>query len=276
MTILTLVSGTVRELTSKATLYVLAGISTIILIGVLILVSSTTTPDGVVLRLLGNDVSPPVPADAFATTVMQVESSLAAGLFVGVVLFGLFATAGVIPDALDKGTVDLYLSKPMSRWEFLFGKYLGSVTGILLNVLYFVGALYVIMGLRVGVWNANLLSAAFLMTFAFASLYSIVTFFGVLSRNMGIAIIAGFAYLFVVGPLLEHRESGLYLLGQNGVYRRAVDGLFYLLPQIGITQSNVLRLIGGAGIDWKPFGQCLLSSLAILLGSTVLLERKEF
>jgi ABC-type transport system involved in multi-copper enzyme maturation permease subunit len=276
MIILTLLAGTIRELTSKATLYVLAGISTVILLGVLVAVSSTTTPAGTALTLLGNDVSPPVPQETFAGTVMQIEASLAAGLFFGVVLFGLFATAGVIPDALDKGTVDLYLSKPIARWEFLLGKSLGSICGILINVIYFVSALCVILGLRVGVWNVHLITSAFLMTVAYAALYSIVVFFGVLSRNMAIAIIAGFLYLVVFDPLLENRASGLYLISTNVVYRGALDGLFFALPQIGSTQANVLRLIGGASVDWKPIGQCLLSSLVIFLGTTALLERKEF
>jgi ABC-type transport system involved in multi-copper enzyme maturation permease subunit len=276
MTILVLIAGTIRELRSKATLYVLAGISTLVLLGVLVSVSSNTSSAGTALTLFGNEVSPPVPEDAFSSTVMQIESSLAAGLFFGVVLFGLFATAGVVPDALEKGTVDLFLSKPIARWEFLLGKYLGSVGGILLNVLYFVGALCVILGLRAGVWNVNLITAAFLMTFAFAALYTIVVFFGVLSRNMAIAIIAGFLYLVVLDPLLDHRETGLYLISTNSIFRGAIDGLFYLFPQIGLTQANVLRLIGGAGIDWKPIGQCFLSSLVIFLGATALLERKEF
>jgi ABC-type transport system involved in multi-copper enzyme maturation permease subunit len=276
MIILTLVSGTIREMASKIILYVLAGISTIVLLGVLLAVSSTTTDAGTTLSIFGNQVSPPVPAEEFATAVKQMEAGLAGGLFIGVILFGLFATAGVLPDALEKGTVDLYLSKPIARWTFLLGKYLGGIGGIFANIVYFVGVLFVILGVRTGVWNVHLLSAALLMTFAFASVYSVVAFFGTLSRNTAIAIISGFLFLFVVSPLLESRESGLYLISTNGIYRGIVDGLFYALPQFGVVQSNTLKLIGGGALDWNPIGQCFLSTVVILLGTAALLEKKEF
>jgi ABC-type transport system involved in multi-copper enzyme maturation permease subunit len=276
MKIIALILGTSRELAAKATLYVLAGISTLLLLGVALSVSSATHDGKSALVIFGNEVTPPAGDDAFPKLVSQMESSLANGLFVGVVLFGMFATAGVLPDALDKGTVDLYLSKPIARWELVLGKFLGAVTAIGANILYFIGVLWVIVGLKVGVWDFGFLISIPAMTFVFACLFAVVAFFGVLSRNMGIAIIAGFVYLLVIAQLLEGRETGLYMLSSGSVYRAIIDGLYYALPQIPSMQGNLLRSISGTGFDWRPFGQSFLSSAAFLGLAAWNLQKRDF
>jgi ABC-type transport system involved in multi-copper enzyme maturation permease subunit len=276
MKILALILGTCRELAAKATLYVLAGISTLILLGVLLAVSSTVHDGKSVLVIFGNEITPPTGEEAFPQLISQMEASLANGLFVGVVLFGMFATAGVLPDSLDKGTVDLYLSKPIARWELVLGKFLGAVTAIGANILYFIGLLWLIIGVKVGVWDAGFLIAFPAMTFVFACLFAVVAFFGVLSRNMAIAIIAGFVYLLIIAQLLEGRETGLYMISTNSVYRTIVDGCYYVLPQIPNMQGNLLRSISGGSFDWRPFGQSLLSSGAFLGLAAWNLQRRDF
>lgn len=276
MKILALILGTGRELAAKATLYVLAGISTLVLLGVVLSVSSATHDGKSALVIFGNEITPPSGDDAFPQIIAGMEASFANGLFVGVVLFGMFATAGVLPDALEKGTVDLYLSKPIARWELIIGKFLGAVVAIGANILYFIGALWLIIGIKVGVWDAGILTSIPAMTFVFACLFAVVASVGVLSRNMAISIIAGFVYLLVIAQLLQGRESGLYMLSTNQVYRSVVDGFYYALPQIPNMQGNLLRYISGAGFDWRPFGQSFLSSAAFLGLAVWGLQKRDF
>ncbi|HEX7572658.1 MAG TPA: ABC transporter permease subunit, partial [Bacteroidota bacterium] len=228
MKIITLVRGTIRELAAKATLYVLAGISTLMLIFAALAIGADSTADGMSITFFGKPASPPVTHETLADLAGKLEAGFAGGLFFGVVVFGVFGTAGVIPDALEKGTVDLYLSKPIARWQLLLGKYLGSVTVMFLNILYFIGGLWLIVGVKVGVWNTQFLLSSFLLTYVFASLYAVVALFGVVSRNMAIAIIAGILYLLLVAGPLESRQTGLYLLSESGIYRGILDGLYYI------------------------------------------------
>jgi ABC-type transport system involved in multi-copper enzyme maturation permease subunit len=276
MKLLTLVLGTGRELSAKATLYVLAGISTLILLGAAATLSRSTTDEGSTLLLFGNPAGPPATPEVFSGMVNSMEAAFAGGLFAGVVLFGMFATAGVLPDALERGTVDLYLSKPIARWELLAGKYCGSVLAMFVNIIYFIGFLWIIVGVRVGIWNMNLLLAGLMMTFAFACLFAIVSLFGVLTRNMAISIIVGFVYLFVISEVLQNREEGLYHLSTNEIYRGILDGLYYVFPQIPAMQHNVLKLVAGNGIEWRPFVQSFLSSTGILALAAWILGRKDF
>ena len=276
MKILALITQTLHELSAKATLIVLASISTFIIIGTSLAVSSGSSADGETLMLFGNAITPPTTAENLGGLIRQMQAGMAGGLFAGVILFGVFATAGIVPDTLEKGTVDLYLSKPIARWELLLGRSLGAVAVMLVNILYFIGAIWLLFGLKIGYWNHSLLLAALTMAFVFASLFSIVAFLGVLSRNMAIPIIGAFLYLLIIGSVLESREHGLYLISENVIYRGAIDGLYYLLPQLSAMQRVVSQLITQASVDWKPFVQSILSSALIFGGAAAMLHRKDF
>jgi len=276
MKTLTLIMSTFRELLTKATIYVLAGISTLILLAVLAGVSSSSGPEGTTLLMFGSPIGPPMPAEAVAEFVSNMLAGFAKGMFAGVVLFGVFATAGIIPDSLEKGTVDLYLSKPLRRWELLLGKYLGGVCVVVVNILYFLGGISLIFGIRLGIWDFQFLLSTFILSFVFACLFSVVGFLGVLFRNSAIPIIGAFLYLLIVGPILQQREHGLFMISENGIYRGIVDGIYYLLPQLGGMMDGVSNVILRQEIDWKPFGQSLLSSMVFLGGGVLILNRKDF
>jgi ABC-type transport system involved in multi-copper enzyme maturation permease subunit len=274
--ILALVMHTFRETAAKATLWVLAGISTLVLLVVSLGLSTGSSADGVVLMLFGNPTSPPLDQPHLAQAVATLEAGLAGGLMLGIFLFGLFATAGIIPEALEKGIVDLYLSKPIARWQLLLGKSLGAIAVVLANIVYFIGALWAVVGIKAGVWDFQFLAMSLLMTFVFACLYSIVAFFAVLSRNMGLAIIATFLYLFIIATALESRAHGLYLISGSSIYRSVIDGLYYILPQISGMQQQISALILKQEADWRPFAQSLASSSAIFAAAAAMLQRKDF
>ncbi|MCK5572422.1 MAG: ABC transporter permease subunit, partial [Bacteroidetes bacterium] len=202
MKILALVLHTFLELRAKVTLIILVGISTIVLLGVSLALSSVESEAGATLMIFGQPMGPPVPQEDLAKLVATVQGGLAGGLFFGISLFGLFATSSLIPDALEKGTIDLYLAKPMGRWQLLLGKHLGAVAVVFANVVYFVGASWLIIGVKVGVWNPQYLAAGLTMTFVFACLYSIVVLLAVLSRNTAVSIIGAFLYLYILSDVL--------------------------------------------------------------------------
>jgi len=205
-----------------------------------------------------------------------MQAGLAGGLFTGIILFGIFATAGVIPDALEKGTVDLYLSKPIARWELLLGKYLGAVAAIFVNVLYFMAGAWIIFGIKCGVWDTRILLSTFTITYMFACLYAVLTFIAVLTRNTPVSIILVYLYLFVIGPVLQNRETVLYLISDNTIYRSFIDGVSYLFPQLDAMRTNGAKQLLAQEMDWKPFVQSLLSASAFFLGGAVLLKQRDF
>ena len=275
MRILTILFHTFLELRAKVTLIILVAISALVLLGVAFSLSASETPEGVTLMIFGNPLGQPVPPDAIATLVAQIQTTLAGGLMTGVFLFGIIATASLLPDALEKGTVDMYLSRPMWRWELLLGKHLGATAVLGVTILGFMTGLWLVVGLRVGYWNHALIPAALLITFVFLTLYALVVFLAVLSRSTPVAILGAFLYYFILDGILESRERTLYLLSENGVYRTVLDGLYYIFPQVSSMQATIGQTIAQGSPGWEPLLQGLLSATAWFVAGAAVFGRQD-
>lgn len=276
MKILALIQYTFRELIARATLIVLASISTLILLFSLLAFSARTTDAGTIVQFFGNDMSPPVSGELLEQFVAQLQSGFSGGLFLGVVLFGVLATAGAIPDMLERGTVDLYLSKPLPRWQLLLGKYLGAVAVVFANIVYFIGALWLISGIRLGVWNVAFLTSALLLTAVFASLYAVIVFASVLTRTTAVAVLAAFLLIVLVEPILHGREAMLFLLSENVVYRAVLDAVAYALPQLSGARDGVARHIMHQPVQWGPLAQCLASGAGFFALGAWIFHRRDY
>jgi ABC-type transport system involved in multi-copper enzyme maturation permease subunit len=110
--------------------------------------------------------------------------------FVGSVgmLAAIVFTASMIPQMFEPGTIDLLLSKPVSRSGAFLAKFVGACAFILLNAALFVLGLWLILGLRHAHWNARILWAIPLFLLAFAIYFSISASVGVRWRNPILAI----------------------------------------------------------------------------------------
>jgi ABC-type transport system involved in multi-copper enzyme maturation permease subunit len=191
-----------------------------------------------------------------------------------IILLGMFGVAGLIPSMLEKGMIDLFLSKPLTRAELLMARALGAVSGIVLNLMYFFLGVWIIFGLKVGVWHWGFLSSTLYVVYAFVCFFSVVTLVGLITRSAGFSIMLAFVFS-IVSWGLEVRENGLYLLWDNVVYHRFVDALYYLTPQLNAMLENSTRVIGklpytpnAADFTFMPFiysffSTCLLYFLSI-------------
>lgn len=105
-------------------------------------------------------------------------------------LVAIVITAGFIPNLLQKGTLDLYISKPIGRSELLLYKYIGGLTFVLLLTSFSVFGVWLVIGMRTGIWSPQFLALIPLLTFYFAVLYAVSTFVAVLTRSTILAILA--------------------------------------------------------------------------------------
>lgn len=122
-----------------------------------------------------------------------VEATLASftGFFVGTL--GVFAavlvTASIMPQTFEAGAIDLLLSKPISRSLLYFTKYLGGCAFTAINALYMIAGLWLIVGLRFGIWSPRLWLCVPLFLFLFAIYYSISALAGAVWRNAIISVV---------------------------------------------------------------------------------------
>jgi ABC-type transport system involved in multi-copper enzyme maturation permease subunit len=160
-----------------------------------------------------------------------------------IIVLGTFGAAGLMTSFLDKGIVELYLSKPFNRWELFVSRALGASVGVAANLMYCIVGLWLVFGLKLGVWHFGFLVAGLLVSYAFICYFSLVSFVAVWSRNAILAIVFGLFFSFVsIG--LESREQGLYRLWDNTIYHRVLDGFYYITPQLDGMLTNASRLIG--------------------------------
>lgn len=132
-------------------------------------------------------------------------------------LVSIVLTASFLPNMLAKGTVDLLVTKPMSRPTLLLYKFLGGLLFMALNTAVVMAGLYVVLGLQAGVWLTTLLLLVPLYTLLFAILYSVSALAAVLTRNAIVCILLAcltWAVLFTVGwahfGFVENRREGVH------------------------------------------------------------------
>jgi ABC-type transport system involved in multi-copper enzyme maturation permease subunit len=119
-----------------------------------------------------------------------------------IILIGIIITAFIVPNMMEKGSIDLLLVKPIARPMLLLIKYIGGLTFVFINSVVAIGGIWLVIGLRTGLWTWSFLLTIFIITFFFAILYSVSVLFGVVTRNSLISIlmtIVVWLILFLVG-----------------------------------------------------------------------------
>lgn len=96
---------------------------------------------------------------------------------------GVIVTSFFFPNMLSKGTIDMLLVKPVHRWALVVYKYVGGLTFIFINGAYAIGGMWLVLGLRTGIWPTGCLLLILTMTFFFAILYAISTYVSVVTRS---------------------------------------------------------------------------------------------
>jgi ABC-type transport system involved in multi-copper enzyme maturation permease subunit len=92
--------------------------------------------------------------------ILKDISLTSIGLFSLLLTFGLFL--GALPKEMETKTLYPLLAKPLSRSHYLWGKYLGLLSLIFLNLFIIAVELFIIVKLMGGVWQWSIFQAIFL------------------------------------------------------------------------------------------------------------------
>lgn len=98
-------------------------------------------------------------------------------------ILALISTAGIFPDFLTSGAIDLYLAKPISRRRLFLTKYLSGLLFVTLQVTVFAAVSFLVLGIRGGLWQPGLFWAVPLIVLFFSYLFSICVLLGVWTRS---------------------------------------------------------------------------------------------
>jgi len=157
--------------------------------------------------------------DPFFTKGSPWSRALYLGLFSNIVvtvwltwaatILALVSTSSVFPDFMSAGSIELVLSKPISRVRVFLVKYLGSLLFVLLQVLVFCTGVFICVGVRLDEWLWSIFAAVPLVTIFFSYLYAFNVLMGLLTRSGLAALLFTAVFWF----LLFAVQSGEAALG---------------------------------------------------------------
>jgi hypothetical protein len=121
---------------------------------------------------------------------------------------------------LTSGSIDLFVSKPISRLRLFITEYAAGLLFVALQVTIFSTACFLVIGLRGGVWEPGLFLAVPIMVCFFSYLFSVSTLLGVVTRSTVAALLLTFLFWFFVWAIGAAENT---LLMFKTMQQRGVD-----------------------------------------------------
>jgi ABC-type transport system involved in multi-copper enzyme maturation permease subunit len=186
-----------RDLNAKKLFWVVLGLSALV-----VLVFFTVGIDERGISLLSFRLS------AYPTTAVMDRGTFYTGVFlslgVGVWLtwaasiLALVSTAGVFPELIASGSVDLYLSRPIGRLRLFLTRYVAALTFAFLQVLVFSAGCFLLLGIRGGTWSPGVFLAVPVVLVFFSYLYAVCVLIGLLTKSGVAALLLTIVFWLVV------------------------------------------------------------------------------
>lgn len=273
MVTLALVRDTFREALARKIFWVLFGLSTLLILFFLFLLRIDIVAGATAtVSLFGRETSQSPDAERL---VRGVYGGIATFLYTWGMFLAVFASAGLIPSVLEPGRIELLLSKPLSRTHILLGRYLGNILVVSLNSAYLVLGVWIILGIKTGIWSPAFLIAIATTTFIFAVLLSVVILIGVWIESAAAATMITVA-LMIISPILAQTNIMMRLLSSEWS-RNLWRALYYSLPkvyEIGKMTLDAIQSRTFAG--FTPIWTSALFGLVMLGGALALFARRDF
>lgn len=193
-------------------------------------------------------------------------------------LLSIFSSSSFIPVMLEKGNIDLLLSKPVSRAHLLLGKYFGGLLVVFLNISFLIIGIWLIVSLKFGYFNFNLLWIILTISFTFAVLYSIIVLFGVITRSSVLGMMAAYLILIVLSPLLLGLKNNMETLIKSEFLKGFIDFFYYVIPKTSELMGTIsISLAGGNRIEnFQPVISSFLFLILMIMLSLIVFRRKDF
>lgn len=98
-------------------------------------------------------------------------------------ILALISTASVVPELIASGSIDMMLSKPISRGRLFLTRWVTGLFFAGIQTLVFVTASFLVIGIRGGAWEPGLFIAVPVVIVFFSYLYCFCALMGVLTRS---------------------------------------------------------------------------------------------
>ena len=135
-------------------------------------------------------------------------------------ILAVISTASIFPDFVGSGSIDLMLSKPISRIRLFLTKYVSGLLFVALQVTAFTFASMLVIGIRGGDWEPWILISIPLVVIFYSYLFCIQAVVGMLTRSAIASIIAVMIFWMLCAGL---QFADQVTLAAKVTYEVAVD-----------------------------------------------------
>jgi len=233
-------------------------------------------------KLFGKEVDMGGSEVSIEKLVLGFETGFSGFLYVFCTFLAIFATAHLVPRMQEKGTIDLYLARPVSRVRLLMSRY---VAGLILagsNVVYLMGSIWIIVATKTGVWNVKFLMAGSIIFLVIAVLLAFAFLVGVFTSSTAVSIMATYGIFFFGLMLAAHDKFAAAVSKQWQA--NVIESLYWVFPKTAELLTAVVAFVGGDQLPERivqtltpaPFLTTAAFGVGCLILASWLFTRKEF
>jgi ABC-2 type transport system permease protein len=233
-------------------------------------------------KLFGKEVEMGGSEVSIDKLVLVFETGFSGFLYVFCTFLAIFATAHLVPRMQEKGTIDLYLARPVSRVRLLLSRY---VAGLILagsNVIYLMGSIWLIVAWKTGVANSRFLMAGGIIFLVIAVFLAFAFLVGVFTSSTAVSIMATFGIFFFGLMLAAHDKFAAAVSKQWQA--NVIETLYWVFPKTAELLTAVVAFVGGEQLPERivrtlapaPFLTTAAFGVGCLILASFLFTRKEF
>ncbi len=126
-------------------------------------------------------------------------------------ILALISTAGVFPDLISNGAIDLFVCRPLSRLRLFATEYAAGLLFVTLQVSVFTLASFLVIGVRGGAWDPGLFVAVPVMVCFFSYLFAVCVLLGILTRSTVAALLLTLLFWFLIYAVGAAEQSLLMI-----------------------------------------------------------------
>jgi len=204
-------------------------------------------------------------------------------------LISAFIGIGLVAREIDSRSIYGLLAKPLARWEFVVGKYLGLLLTVLVNVALMTAAFYVMLACMAWLspenvrqsWEAPaadpaLLTAIALILGELALVTAVAVFFSTFSSSPLISLVLTFG-LWIAG--LESQELRHFGDMVDSPLNPLVSAIGWILPAFWVfdVKTEIVHghVVPAALVSWR-LAYALIYSIVAVGAGVMIFSRREF
>lgn len=206
--------------------------------------------------------------------VVEIKSFGLAGIYVFGLITTIFLGASIISKEIEKRSLYLVLSKPVSRFEVLLGKFIGLLSAVVLTTVLMAFVYIAVVFYGNGGFDYLGLLSIFFQILEMSIFVSLLTMLSSVLSPLS-ATICSVMVLFV-GHLLKTALDNAARIG--GLTYKAISLVYYLLPNLekfNIRNLVVHNVSVSPGLVFLAIVYAVVYSTALLYIAKLIFERRE-